>query len=153
MITFTNIDKRWLEIYFYLLCRKIFSINQKQQDIINFINGYRWTNMFDCDKLITLITDEKILISQKITPTKQEFLITMEHNDCRLRVDSKSIRELIKETEFSYKRFQVYHAQLKEEINPTEIFPKLEIPKIHETIYSFLLAIRYIADLVKKIKF
>jgi hypothetical protein len=42
---------------------------------------------------------------------------------------------------------------MREEINPTEIFPKLNEPHIHETIYSFLLSLRYIAELVKKIKF
>lgn len=153
MINFTNTDKRWLEIFFYLFCRKIFSINNKQEDVINFINGYRWTNMFNCDKLISLITNDNFLTNQRVIPSKQEFLITMEHNDCRLKVNRGSIRELIRGTEFSYKRFQIYHAQMKEEIHPTEIFPKLTIPKIHETIYSFLLAIRYTADLVKKIKF
>ena len=153
MINFNNTDKRWLEIFFYFFCRKIFSNNNKQSDVIKFIEGYRWTNMFDCDKLLSLITEHNFLSDQNIVPSKQEFLITMEHNDCRLKTNRGSIWELIRDTEFSYKRFQIYHAQMKEEIKPTEIFPKLTIPKIHETIYSFLLALRYIADIVKKIKF
>lgn len=153
MITFNNTEKRWLEIIFYLLCRKIATLNQKTSDLLDFIKGYRWTNMFNYDKLIKLITQNKFLLDSKIPPTKQELLITLEHIDCRLRIDSASIRELIKGTEYSYKRYQLFHAQMKEEINPTEIFPKLNEPTIHETIYSFLLAIRYIADIVKKIKF
>ncbi len=153
MIQFTNNDKRWLEIIFYLLCRKIFSINQKQTDIIQFINGYRWTNMFNYDILIKAIEQEKILINTEFIPKKQEFLAVMNDNNCRLRMDTKSIRELIKNTEYTYWRKDVFHALMKEEVNKTEIYPKLAIPKVHETIYSFLLALRYVADLVKKIKF
>ena len=74
MIILNNNDKRWLEIIFYFICRKIFLINQKQQDIIDFINGYRWTNMFDCDILINTILTEKILINTYFIPSKQEFL-------------------------------------------------------------------------------
>lgn len=153
MIQFNNSDRRWLEIVFYLLCRKIFSINNQQQDLIDFINGYRWTNMFDCDILIKTITDNKILINSRLIPSKQEFLTSMNDNNCRLRMDTASIRELVKNTEYTYWRKDVFHAAMREEINKTEIFPKLSIPRIHETIYSFLLALRYVADLVKKIKF
>ena len=153
MIQFNNDDKRWLEIVFYLLCRKIFSINQKQSDIIEFINGYRWTNMFDYAILIKAIEDEKILINPRLTPSKQEFITVMNDKDCRLRMDTKSIRELVKDTEYTYWRKDVFHAEMKEEINKTEIYPRLSTPHIHETIYSFLLALRYIAELVKKIKF
>ena len=84
MIQLNKEDKRWLEIIFYLLCRKIFSINQKQDDIINFINGYRWTNMFDCDILIETIIKEKILLNTNFIPSKQEFLVTMDEPNCRL---------------------------------------------------------------------
>lgn len=153
MIQFNNNDKRWLEIIFYLLCRKIFSINQKQQDIISFINGYRWTNMFNCDILLNTIENEKPLINTHFIPKKQEFITVMNDNDCRLRMDTKSIRELIKNTEYTYWKKDIFHAAMKEEINKTEIYPRLETPHVHETIYSFLLALRYIADLVKKIKF
>lgn len=153
MITLTNDDKRWLEIIFYLLCRKIFSINQKQSDIIQFIQGYKWTNMFNYDILIKAIEEEKILINTSFIPKKQEFLAVMNNNDCRLRTDKKSIRELIKGTEFTYWNRDIFHALMKEEVNKTLIFPKLKTPKVHETIYSFLLALRYVADLVKKIKF
>lgn len=153
MIIFNNDDKRWLEIIFYFLCRKIFSINQRQQDIIDFINGYRWTNMFNCDILIKTINTNKLLLDTHFIPSKQEFLTVMNDNNCRLRMDKKSIRELIKDTEYTYWRKDIFHAEMKEEIHKTIIFPKLDIPKIHETIYSFLLALRYVADLVKKIKF
>lgn len=153
MIKFNNDDKRWLEIVFYFICRKIFSINQKQQDIIDFINGYRWTNMFNCDILINVIEQEKILINSYYIPKKQEFCVVMSSPDCRLRMDTHSIRELIKETEYTYWKKDVFHAAMKEEINKTEIYPRLTTKHVHETIYSFLLALRYIADLVKKIKF
>ena len=153
MIQFNNTDKRWLEIIFYLLCRKIATLNQKQSDLLDFIKGYRWTNMFDYDKLISLITKNKILLDPNIPPSKHEFLITMEHPDCRLRIDKRSVRELIKGTEYTFHKHQIFHAKMKEEVNPTEIFPKLNEPNAHETIYSFLLSLRYIAELVKKIKF
>lgn len=153
MITFNNDDKRWLEIVFYLLCRKIFSINQSTQDIIDFINGYRWTNMFNYAILIKAIKTHKILLNTYFIPSKQEFLVVMNDNDCRLRMDKQSIRELVKDTEYSYWRKDIFHAAMKEEVNKTEIYPKLHIPEIHETIYSFLLALRYVGDLVKKIKF
>lgn len=153
MIEFNNSDKRWLETIFYFLCRKIFNINQKQQDIIDFINGYRWTNMFNCDILINVIEQNKILIDTHFIPKKQEFYIIMNDPNCRLRMDTHSIRELVKDTEYTYWRKDVFHAQMREEVNKTEIYPKLNIPHVHETIYSFLLSLRYVADLVKKIKF
>lgn len=153
MVNLNNDDKRWLEIIFYFFCRKVFMINQKLEDIFDFINGFRWTNMFNCDILISTIQSEKLLLDTNLIPSKQEFLIAMNNDNCRLRMDSKSIRELIEGTEYTYWRKDIFHAQMKEEIQQTEIFPKLQTPKIHETIYSFLLALRYIADLVKKIKF
>lgn len=153
MIDFNNNDKRWLEIIFYLLCRKVFSINQKLSDVTSFIRGYRWTNLFNCDILIEAIEKEKILLNTYIIPKKQEFITVMNDNDCRLRTDTKSIRELVKDTEYTYWRKDVFHAAMREEINKTEIFPRMTTSGVHETIYSFLLALRYIADLVKKIKF
>lgn len=153
MIQFNGNDKRWLEIVFYLLCRKIFSINQKKSDITSFIKGYRWTNMFNCDILIEAIEKEKILLDANFAPRKQEFLTVMNDKNCRLRMDTASIRELIKETEYTYWRKDVFHAAMREEINKTEIYPRLRTPHVHEAIYSFLLALRYVADLVKKIKF
>ena len=153
MITFNNNDKRWLEIIFYFLCRKIFMINNRFTDIIEFINGYRWTNMFNYDILVNTITEEKILLDTRFIPSKQEFLVMMNDKNCRLRMDKKSIRELVKDTEYTYWRKDVFHAEMREEINQTLIYPRLDTPHIHETIYSFLLALRYIADLVKTIKF
>lgn len=153
MITFNDNDKRWLEIIFYFLCRKIFMINNQFTDIIEFINGYRWTNMFNCDILVNTITEEKILLDTRFIPSKQEFLVMMNDKNCRLRMDKKSIRELVKDTEYTYWRKDVFHAEMREEINQTLIYPRLDTPHIHETIYSFLLALRYIADIVKTIKF
>ena len=153
MLKFNNTEKRWIEIIFYLLIRKIFSINQNQNDIIKFIEGYTWTNMFDNDKLISVITDNKILLNSNFTPSKHELLITLDHPECRLRIDPRSVKELVKETEYTYTQRKRFHAQMKEEITITPLFPKLTIPDIHNTIYSFLLAVRYIADIVKTIKF
>lgn len=153
MINFNNNDRRWLEIILYLLCRKIFSINQRQKDIIDFINGYRWTNMFDADILIDTIEKNKILLNTYFIPSKQEFLVSMNDPNCRLRMDKRSIRELVKNTEYTYWRKDIFHAEMKEEVNKTEIYPKLTNANIHKTIYSFLLSLRYVADLVKKIKF
>lgn len=157
MIQFTDIDKRWLEIVFYFLCRKVFSINLSQQDVIDFIKGYRWTNMFDYDILVKTITEEKILLNDNFIPKRQEFLMIINNDDCRLRISTqtyKTIRELIRDTEYKFDRREVFHAQMKDEINKTEFFPRItSIPKVHETIYSFLLAIRYIADIIKHFKF
>jgi hypothetical protein len=153
MIKFNNSDKRWLEIVFYFLCRKVFSINQKTKDIIDFINGYRWTNMFNYAILHHIVNNQKILLDTHFIPSKQEFLTVMNDPDCRLRMDTKSIRELIKDTEYTYWRKDVFHAAMKEEINKTEIYPRLKSNQVHESIYSFLLALRYVGDLVKKIKF
>lgn len=153
MITLTNLDKRWLEIVFYFFCRKIFSINQKQQDVLDFINGYRWTNMFNCDILINVITKDKILLNTQFIPSKHEFLIVMSNKNCRLKMEPNSIRELTQDTGYYFNRSGVFHAEMKEEINKTEIFPRITTPNFHETIYSFLLSLRYIADIVKKIRF
>lgn len=109
--------------------------------------------MFNCDILITAFEQEKILLNQYFIPSKQEFLVAMDDKNCRLRMDAQSIRKLIEDTEYKYWRRDRFRAEMKEEINPTEIFPRLKTPKVHETIYSFLLALRYIADIVKKIKF
>lgn len=153
MIELKNTEKRWLEIIFYLLCRRIYSINQNKQDIIDFINGYRWTNMFDCDILISTIEKEKLLLNPNIIPSKYEFLITMQHPECRLNIKPQAIFELTKETEYKYRKKYVYHAKMREEIKPTTLIPKIDIPNIHETIYSFLITLRYIGDIVHKIKF
>lgn len=153
MITFSNYDQRWLEVIFYFLIRKIFLINQNQQDIIDFINGYRWTNLFDCDILINTIEQQKLLLDTRFIPSKQEFLTIMNYDNCRLRMDTKGIRELIKDTEYTYWKKDIFHAAMKEEINQTLIYPRLTNQKIHKAIYSFLLALRYVADIIKTIKF
>lgn len=153
MIQLNNYEKRWLEIIYYLLCRKIFSINQNQNDIIDFINGYRWTNLFKYDILISALIKDKILLSSDIAPSKHEFIVTIDNPECRLRIDKHSIYLLIKNTEYTYKKKARFKAEMKEEVHKTEIFPKLNTPHLHETIYSFLTAIRYTADIVKSIKF
>lgn len=153
MIQFTNTDKRWLEVIFYFFCRKVFGINQKQSDVISFIEGYRWTNMFDCDILIDIVNKEKILIDQNFAPTKQEFLALMNDPDCRLRMQKSGVIELVRDTEYRYDRVTVFHALMKEEVNRTIFNPKLTTPNVHKAIYSFLLALRYVATLVTKIKF
>ena len=66
---------------------------------------------------------------------------------------SRSIRELIKDTEYTYWKKDIFHAAMREEINQTLIYPRLQNGNIHKAIYSFLLALRYIADIVKTIKF
>lgn len=153
MINFNNNDRRWLEIIFYFLCRKIFMINNQNNDIIEFINGYRWTNMFNYDILVNVINENKILLDTNFIPSKQEFLVMMNDKNCRLRMDKKGIRELIKDTEYTYWRKDVFHAEMREEMTQTLIYPRLKNSRIHETIYSFLLALRYIGDIVKTIKF
>ena len=82
-----------------------------------------------------------------------ESVAIMNAEDCRLRMDKSSIQELIRGTEYRYRRKDVFHALMKEEINKTIFIPKLKTTSAHKTIYSFLLAIRYISDIIKKIKF
>jgi len=153
MINFNNYEKRWLEIVFYLLCKKIFSINLNQNDIIDFIKGYRWTNLYKYDILIDALTKQKILLSNDFAPSKREFIVAIAHPECRLKIHRTSIQTLIQGSEYTYKKRDRFHTAMKEEIIQTEIFPKLSIPQIHETIYSFLTAVRYTADIVKTIKF
>lgn len=153
MITFNNDDKRWLEIIFYLLCRKVFNNNQRTSDVKQFITGFRWTNMFNYDKLIEALEKEKVLLNPNIIPSKREFVVVMNDNNSRLRMQPIAIRELIRDTEFKFWRKDIFHTAMKEEIHKTEVFPKMSTPGIHETIYSFLLAIRYVSDLIGKIKF
>lgn len=153
MITFNNTEKRWLEIIFYMFCNKIFSINQKTSDIIDFIKGYRWTNMYNCDILINAILNENILTNDNFVPKRHEFCVVMSSSDCKLHITQKPMFELIHGTNFKYFRGDFFRAQMREEIQKTEIFPKLTQPKIHDTIYSFLMSIRYIADIIKAIRF
>ena len=145
-------EKRWLEIIYYIICNKIFSINNDIQDIINFIKGYQWTNMFNYDILINTITKDKILLDTNFIPSRYEFLVGILHFNKWLRVHPKTLKELTKDTPLKHTRYQLFHVQMKEEITPTTLFPKLNKPKIHETIYSFLLALNYISDIVKNIK-
>lgn len=153
MIKFNNEDKRWLEIIFFLICKKIFDINLKESDIIDFINGYRWTNMFNCDILINAIEKNKIMLNSNFIPTKYELMVVLYHNNCRLRMQKRGINELVRKTKYAHNKREVYTTSLKEELNKTIVFPKLNIPKIHATIYSFLLALRYIGGIVNLIKF
>lgn len=153
MIKLIQSDCRWLEIIFYLICRKIFSINEKVDDVIDFIKGYRWTNMFDCDILINTIRKDKILLDSSFIPCQQEFVTALNNPESRIRLEPRSVMELTRGTEFKYTRKHRFHAEMREEINKTEIYPRLKGTKVHAAIYSFLLALRYIADIIKKIKF
>ena len=145
-------EKRWLEIIFYLICNKIFSINNNIQDIFDFIKGYQWTNMFEYDIIISALTKEKILLNSTFIPTKYEFLVGILYQNKWLQVKPEILKELTKDTPLRHTRYQLFHTKMKEEIAPTELHPKLTIPKIHETIYSFLLALNYISNIVKSIK-
>lgn len=147
-----NEEKRWLEIIFYIICNKIFSINNNIQDILDFIKGYQWTNMFDYDILINTITKNKILLDTNFVPTKYEFLVGVLHMNKWLKVQPKTLKELTKDTPLRHTQYQLFHIQMKEEVTHTSLNPKLTQPKIHETIYSFLLALNYVSDIIKNIK-
>ena len=144
-------EKRWLEVMFYLLCRKIFSINHNIEDVKNFIKGFCWTNMFDYDTLINVLTTQQILDNSYFIPTKQELILLINDPNCKLNVDRSSLRELIKFSEYQINRHITFHTLMRNEINPLQIFPKLTLPNIHTEIYSFLLAIQYTTKLVKKL--
>ena len=151
MIEFSDLDKRWLEIVFYLFCRKIFDLNQNQNDILEFIKGYQWTNMFDYATLEKIILEEKLMINYRIIPNNHEFILVIDHPDTRLRL--KKVWPLIEETEYNYSLKKRYRVLLEEELAPTTITPKLTTKKAHETIYSFLLAVRYMSQFTTQFKF
>ena len=154
MIKLNNYDKRFLEVLFYLICRKIYSNNNNTQDVIDFIYGYKWTNLFRYDILIQAFHEEHILNNTNLIPSKQEILIIFEHPQARLRIRrAGTIFELIRDTNYDYKRASRYKAKMYEEVYPTEIIPKMQTKNIHETIYSFLISIRYFGDLIHNVKF
>jgi len=153
MVNFTLAEKRWLEITFYLLCRKVFTNNNSINDVKEFINGFRWTNMFNYDRIIKYIDEDKILLNPNFTPTKQEFLLCMSNTHCRLKMKKYAIKELVYNTEYKYTKADVYKAQMKEEVyEPTLLTPKSTRIAIHETIYSFFLSLKYISDIFRQTK-
>lgn len=155
MIHFNNTDKRWLEIIFYLICKRIYENNYKISDVTEFITGYRWTNMFNYDKLIRIIEKENILFNTEFIPSKQELQLIFEDNTSRLRIPYTALKRLLYNTKININRCTIFRAKMVEEIaeTTTTFYPRLTTPKAHATIYSFLLALRFIADIVKFIKF
>lgn len=155
MIRFTQAERRWIEVIFYLLCKRIYENTKKISDIKDFITGYRWTNMFDYDTLINTIEKHNILFNTNFIPSKHELLNILQDPNIRLKIKPQALNPLLwYHASFRITRKTLFRAKMKEEVlpSPTDYYPHL--PRgIHETIYSFLLAVRYIADIVKQIKF
>ena len=147
----TGTELRWLEIVFYCFCKSIFNKTQKIDTVEDFIYGFRWTNMYDYDKLIKVIKEENILFSTNFIPKEREFIIVMDSN-IKYKIPTKVIYKLVKIVHIIYSRPHRYRVMLQEEINQTPILPKLKTKGIHKEIYNFLNALRQFGGLTSGIK-
>ena len=64
-------EKRWLEINFFLMCKKIFNNRETYSDLEKFFRGFEWTNLYDCDILIKTINNECILYNPNVQPSNR----------------------------------------------------------------------------------
>lgn len=144
-------EQRWLEIMFYCFCKSIFNKTQKIEYLEDFIYGFRWTKMFDYDKLIKAIKEENILFNTNFIPKEREFIIVMD-SDIRYKAETKYIYKFVKLIGINYSRAHRYRVLLQEEERPTEVFPKLRTRGIHKEIYNFLKAIKQFGDYTSGMK-
>lgn len=150
MIKFTKTEKRWLEVIYYLLANYIYSINENKEDILTFLEGYRWTNMFDCDKLKK--ETEEIIQTVQDTLTQYEVVLLFSNPNCRLKVDNKTLRNLLSCTRYRYNRQSIFKTELVSEVRTIpEPIPRV-LTNIHLQIYQFLLALKYIAKITIKMR-
>ena len=149
-----DVEKRWLEINFYFLCKKIYSTSENYQDIENFFKAFSWTNLYDCDKLIKTFNDTNILINPTIIPSKREFLVCLDQPTklCRFQYKKEALDELAKPLGYRYFAKAIYVERMRQEVDTVKItlFPKIEIKSFHEAYYSFLLTLSYFSDLFSK---
>ena len=153
MIKFTKTEKRWLEVIYYLLANYIYSINENKEDILTFLEGYRWTNMFDCDKLKKetegIIQTVQVCI-RNIQQIKRVLLFS--NPNCRLKVDNKTLRNLLSCTRYRYNRQSIFKTELVSEVRTIpEPIPRV-LTNIHLQIYQFLLALKYMAKITIKMR-
>ena len=149
-----DVEKRWLEINFYFLCKKIYSTNENFQDIENFFKAFSWTNLYDCDKIIKTFNNTNILVNIDIIPSKREFLVCLDQpsTTCRFQYKKDALNELAKPLGYRYYSQQIYRERMRQEVEPVKItlFPKIKIKEFHEAYYSFLLTLKYFSDLLSK---
>jgi hypothetical protein len=147
-----DIEKRWLEINFYLTSMKIYNNRQQYQDIINFYQAFEWTNLFDCAIIIKTLNDTNILYNPETRPTKYEFLLHLDAKPCRFKYTPEALRQLAKPNKFPYSRTLIYKTKMKEEVKSerTQLFPKFKTKGFHEAYYSFLLTLKYFGKLYGK---
>lgn len=150
MLQLTPTEKRWLEVVYYLLCNYILNISNDYQAIYDFIQGYAWTNMFNCDKLKK--NTEPLVKTVRTTLTQYEVSILFSNPDCRLYIKPNVLRALLKYTKFRFNTNTVFRAELQSEVKEMpQAFPRFQTG-IHITIYQFLLALRYIAKITEKMR-
>lgn len=149
-----DVEKRWLEINFYFICKKIYNTNENFQDIVDFFKAFNWTNLYDCDKIIKTFNDTNILINPNIIPTKREFLVCLDQPAklCRFQYKKDALNELAKPLGYYYYSKAVYTERMRQEVDQIKItlFPKIKIKNFHEAYYSFLLTLSYFSNLLSK---
>lgn len=146
-----NTELRWLEIMFYCYCKSIFNKTQKIELLEDFIYGFRWTKMFDYDKLIKAIKEENILFNTNFIPKNREFIVVT-NSKIKFKTSTKILYKLAKIIKINYSIQSCYRVKLQEEVQPTEVFPKLQTRGIHKEIYNFLKAIKQFGDYTSGMK-
>ena len=150
-----DIEKRWLEINFYIICHKIYTNTKDYQQIENFFRGFSWTNLYDCDRIIKTFYETNIIVNPYYKPQKREILICAIAGDdkkSRFKYGPNSIQELLKPLRLHYYRNNVYVERMKQETDRYKltVLPKIKTVGFHEAYYSFLLALRYFGELYYK---
>lgn len=144
-----NPEKRWLEINFYLLCKKIYLNREQYSDLEEFFKAFRWTNLYDYDIIIKTINNLNILHDPYVRPSQYEFLLHLDYKHCRFKYTPEALKQLAKPSKYRYSKTQIYRVRMREEIlkEKTTLLPKFNIKDFHEAYYSFLLTLQYFGKL------
>lgn len=147
-----NSEKRWLEINFFLMCKKIFNNRETYSDLEKFFRGFEWTNLYDCDILIKTINNECILYNPNVQPSKREFLLMLDLKNCRFKYDKYSLHQLAKPLKYNFSNTAIYTERMRQEVAEVkqELYPKFTTKGFHDAYYSFLLALQYCGTLFSK---
>lgn len=145
-------EKRWLEINFFLLCKKIFNNREMFTDVENFFKAFEWTNLYDYDILIKTLNNECLLYNPNVQPSKREFLLMLDLQNCRFKYDKYSLHQLAKPLGFKISNTAIYTERMRQEVAEVkqELYPKFTTKGFHDAYYSFLLALRYCGVLYSK---
>lgn len=149
-----DVEKRWLEINFYLMCRYIQQYSSDYKDIENFFKGFRWTNLYDYDTIIKTLDTTNITINPEYYPSKKEFLVCLDQpsKKCRFQYTLEALKLLAKPAGYSFSAQSVFRNRMREEVATTKItlFPKIKIKHFHEAYFSFLLTLQHLGNLLTK---